>query len=106
MRNVVGAPQRQSVGNPLTVMFGHFPTIREIEEYIIDEAMKLAHRLAEGPTRALTATRALLEESEHASYAAQFRREIEVQADIRRSEDALEGRNAFVEKRAARFSGR
>jgi 2-(1,2-epoxy-1,2-dihydrophenyl)acetyl-CoA isomerase len=54
----------------------------------------------------LVATRALLEESEHASYAAQFQREIELQADIRRSEDALEGRNAFVEKRAARFSGR
>jgi len=48
----------------------------------------------------------LLEESEHASYAAQFQREIEVQAEIRVSHDALEGRNAFVEKRAARFSGR
>jgi 2-(1,2-epoxy-1,2-dihydrophenyl)acetyl-CoA isomerase len=48
----------------------------------------------------------LLEESEHASYAAQFRREIEMQSDIRRSDDALEGRTAFVEKRAARFSGR
>jgi 2-(1,2-epoxy-1,2-dihydrophenyl)acetyl-CoA isomerase len=73
---------------------------------LLDEAMQLAHRLAAGPTRALVATRALLEESEHASYAAQFQREIEVQAEIRRSEDALEGRNAFVEKRAARFSGR
>lgn len=72
----------------------------------IDEAIKLAQRLAAGPTRALVATRALLEESEHASYAAQFRREIETQAEVRRSEDALEGRQAFVEKRAARFSGR
>jgi 2-(1,2-epoxy-1,2-dihydrophenyl)acetyl-CoA isomerase len=76
------------------------------DDRLRDEAMKLAHRLAEGPTRALVATRQLLEESEHASYSAQFRREIEVQAEVRRSEDALEGRNAFVEKRAARFGGR
>jgi len=76
------------------------------DDRLLDEAIKLAQRLALGPTRALVATRALLEESEHASYAAQFRREIEVQADIRTSADALEGRNAFVEKRAVRFSGR
>ena len=76
------------------------------DERLLEEAMKLAQRLAQGPTRALVATRALLEESEHSSYSAQFRREIEVQARIRRSEDALEGRNAFVEKRAPRFSGR
>jgi 2-(1,2-epoxy-1,2-dihydrophenyl)acetyl-CoA isomerase len=76
------------------------------DDSLRDEAMKLAHRLAEGPTRALVATRQLLEESEHASYSAQFRREIEVQAEVRQSEDALEGRNAFVEKRAARFGGR
>jgi 2-(1,2-epoxy-1,2-dihydrophenyl)acetyl-CoA isomerase len=76
------------------------------DDRLRDEAMKLAHRLAEGPTRALVATRRLLEESEHSSYEAQFRREIEVQADVRQSEDAQEGRNAFVEKRAARFSGR
>ncbi len=76
------------------------------DDRLLDEAMKLAHRLAEGPTRALVATRQLLEESEHASYSAQFRREIEIQADVRRSEDALEGRNAFMEKRPARFGGR
>ena len=73
---------------------------------LLGEAMKLAQRLAQGPTRALVATRALIEESEHASYAAQFRKEIETQAEVRQSADALEGRNAFVEKRAARFSGR
>ena len=36
----------------------------------------------------------------------QFRREIETQAEIRTSTDAVEGRNAFLKKRAARFSGR
>jgi 2-(1,2-epoxy-1,2-dihydrophenyl)acetyl-CoA isomerase len=73
---------------------------------LLDGALALAHRLAAGPTQALVATRRLIEQSEHSSYAEQFRREIETQAEIRRSADALEGRNAFLEKRAARFSGR
>jgi 2-(1,2-epoxy-1,2-dihydrophenyl)acetyl-CoA isomerase len=73
---------------------------------LMPEAIKLAQRLAQGPTRALVATRMLLEESEHATYATQFRREIEVQSEVRTSADALEGRAAFVEKRKASFSGR
>ena len=73
---------------------------------LLDGALVLARRLARGPTRALVATRQLIEQSEHSGYAEQFRREIETQAEIRRSADALEGRNAFLEKRAARFSGR
>ena len=73
---------------------------------LLDEAKALAGRLADGPTRALVATRQLLEESEHASYADQFRREIELQMMIRESADAQEGRKAFVEKRKAQFTGR
>lgn len=73
---------------------------------LLDEAKALAGRLADGPTRALVATRQLLEESEHASYADQFRREIELQMVIRESADAKEGRQAFVEKRKAQFTGR
>lgn len=82
--------------------------VREVVDdgALMAEAIKLAQRLAQGPTRTLVATRALLEESEDTSYATQFRREIEVQSDIRQSADALEGRAAFVEKRKAKFSGR
>ena len=76
------------------------------DDKLMGEALTLARRLADGPTRALVATRSLVEESEHATYEAQFRREIELQATIRKGPDAIEGRNAFVEKRKARFTGR
>jgi len=82
--------------------------VREVfdDAGLMEGALALAKKLADGPTRALVATRRLLDESEHATYAEQFRREIETQAEIRTSADAVEGRNAFLEKRAARFSGR
>ena len=82
--------------------------VREVfdDAKLMDGALALAGKLAIGPTRALVETRRLVEESEHSDYAAQFRREIETQAEIRKSEDAIEGRNAFIEKRSARFKGR
>ena len=82
--------------------------VREVfdDAALLDGALVLARKLASGPTRALVATRRLIEQSEDSDYAEQFRREIETQAEIRTSADAIEGRNAFLEKRAARFSGR
>jgi 2-(1,2-epoxy-1,2-dihydrophenyl)acetyl-CoA isomerase len=82
--------------------------VREVfdDTALRDGALTLARKLASGPTRALVATRRLIDESEHASYADQFRREIETQAQIRLGADAVEGRNAFLEKRAAVFTGR
>jgi 2-(1,2-epoxy-1,2-dihydrophenyl)acetyl-CoA isomerase len=82
--------------------------VREVfdDGALLEGAKKLARRLAEGPTRTLVATRRLIDDSELATYAEQFRREIEVQSEVRTSADALEGRTAFLEKRAARFTGR
>ena len=69
-------------------------------------ALAPARRLADGPTRALIAARQRLEDSDRSTYADQFRRELEVQAEILASADAHEGCAAFVEKRPARFTGR
>ena len=81
--------------------------VREVFEdaELREGALALAARLADGPTRALVATRRLVDESEHASYEEQFRRELEVQEGVRESADALEGRAAFRERRKARFTG-
>lgn len=68
-------------------------------------AMALATRLAEGPTRTLAATRRLVDEGEHATYEAQFRRELEVQTSLRDGADPREGRAAFAERRRPRFIG-
>lgn len=69
-------------------------------------AMALAARLAEGPTRALAATRRLVDDGEHTTYQEQFRRELEVQAAVRTGPDALEGRAAFAQRRRPKFIGR
>ena len=75
------------------------------DDKLMEGAMTLARKLAAGPTRALVATRALVEHGERATFAEQFRREIEVQSEMRLTADALEGRNAFIEKRPAKFTG-
>lgn len=75
------------------------------DDKLMDGALTLARKLAEGPTRALVATRALVEDAERATFAEQFRREIEMQSQMRTTADALEGRNAFIEKRPAKFTG-
>ena len=68
-------------------------------------AHDLAQRLAKGPTRALVATRAMVDEAEQNDFATHVRRELEVQMEIGQTADAMEGVAAFVEKRQAVFTG-
>ena len=72
-------------------------------EALLEGAIRVARKLADGPTRALVATRQLLDASEQATFVELFTAEIRVQAVMRDSADALDGRQAFAERRPARF---
>lgn len=72
---------------------------------LLPAARELAAKLAEGPTRTLVATRRLVDECESNAFETQFRRELEVQSEMRESHDGKEGVAAFVEKRPAMFRG-
>lgn len=69
------------------------------------EALLLAKRLAAGPTRALVATRSMVDDQQDAEYEARFRAELAVNMDLKTGFDAKEGGQAFMEKRPAKFRG-
>ncbi|MBL4906233.1 MAG: enoyl-CoA hydratase/isomerase family protein [Sneathiella sp.] len=75
------------------------------DDQLIPVARTMASKLAKGPTHALKMTRTLVDEVQGTAFEKQFRRELEVQMDLRESNDGLEGVNAFLEKRATQFTG-
>ena len=71
-----------------------------------NEVGELAKRLASGPTIALGHTKLLLNQSLNTTLETQLERETEAFANCTASEDFPEGITAFLEKRAAAFTGR
>lgn len=69
------------------------------------EALRLAERLAAGPTRALGAIRRQLHAAQEGDYAAALAREADNQRAMRGTADAAEGGRAFLEKRKPEFKG-
>jgi 2-(1,2-epoxy-1,2-dihydrophenyl)acetyl-CoA isomerase len=73
---------------------------------LMDETMKLAHDLANGPTVALSLIRKLYWDSPENSFEEQLNLEFESQRIAGRAEDFKEGVTAFLEKRPAKFKGK
>src|SRR5215813_7613444 len=73
---------------------------------LMEEAMKLAHELANGPTVALALIRRLYWESPENSFEDQLNLEFQSQRLAGATEDFREGVTAFLEKRPAQFTGR
>ena len=68
-------------------------------------AVSLAQRLASMPTKALVATRALIQASGMRSLDQQLDAERDMQSALGRTSDYIEGVTAFLEKRSAHFTG-
>jgi 2-(1,2-epoxy-1,2-dihydrophenyl)acetyl-CoA isomerase len=73
---------------------------------LMDETMKLAHELANGPTIALSLIRRLYWESPDNSFEDQLDLEQRMQRKAGAAEDFKEGVTAFLEKRPAKFKGK
>ena len=76
------------------------------DESLMPAAEALAERLAQGPTRSYAGSKRALNEVLYPNLEEQLALEAEVQHQLARSEDFLEGVGAFVEKRAPVFRGR
>ena len=72
---------------------------------LMDEAMNLAQRLADGPV-SLAAVRRLYWDSPHNTFEQQIDLERQAQQRAGRTEDFVEGVTAFLQKRPAKFKGK
>lgn len=76
------------------------------DEYLLDEAMAVAQRLANGPPISIGLIKGQIESAWNSSLTATLDEEASSQARAFITEDLREGAAAFVQKRPARFTGR
>ena len=65
----------------------------------------LAQKLANGPTRAFAGAKRELNNWLYGQLASQLNLEADIQGELTKSADFIEGVSAFLEKRQAKFSG-
>ena len=75
-------------------------------EDLMNEASKLAHRVAQQPPQALRMTKTLLRHSATSSYDTILEMSAASQALLHETDDHMEGVNAILEKRAPEFKGK
>ncbi len=76
------------------------------DDRLMEEANTLVARLAAGPTRSYAASKRALNRMLYPDLEGQLALEAEIQHELGRTDDFLEGVGAFVERRSATFKGR
>jgi 2-(1,2-epoxy-1,2-dihydrophenyl)acetyl-CoA isomerase len=97
MGDKVDAPEAERIGLVNRVVAA---------DALMEEALKLARRLAQAPTKAIGLMKRAFNRSFGASLENQLSYEADLQAVAARTEDFHEGVKAFLDKRPARFRGK
>lgn len=75
------------------------------DDRLMTEAQSLVERLAAGPTRSYAASKEALNRSIYGDLDAQLALEAQLQHELARTQDFVEGASAFVQKREPSFAG-